>query len=221
MEQKENNEELLRIIGKKIREIRQNKNMKIIDLANKTDLSVSLISQVERGIISPSMDSLIKIATAIEVPISTLFLNEDSYEEESSPLPMRPKDIPSPTTQSNHFILTPVELHDQSPVVRKKERKRLSPAKGINFQLLNPNLNGPIEFIYNEYEPNVSTKFYTHPGSECGLILSGELIVQINDDIYHLNEGDSITFNSTDRHLKKNVSSKKCCCVWANVPPWF
>lgn len=221
MKEKENADVLLQIIGKKIREIRQSKNMRIIDLANITNLTVSMISQVERGIISPSMESLKKIATAIETPISALFVDEQDFEEKNSLTSNNPVKIPTQTANSNQFLLTPVELYDQSPVVRKCERKLLSPAKGINFQLLNPNLNGPIEFIYNEYEPNASTGFYTHPGSECGLIISGELIVQINEDSYHLHEGDSITFNSTDKHLKKNISSEKCCCVWANVPPWF
>ena len=39
--------------------------------------------------------------------------------------------------------------------------------------MLNPDMSGPIEFIYNEYDP----------GSECGLILSGELVVQISDSV--------------------------------------
>ncbi|HWQ80071.1 MAG TPA: cupin domain-containing protein, partial [Anaerovoracaceae bacterium] len=74
-----------------------------------------------------------------------------------------------------------------------------------------------------EYDPGSTTgpDLYSHPGCECGLILSGELIVQIKQEVYLLREGDSITFNSTDPHSKRNESDKICTCVWANVPPWF
>jgi hypothetical protein len=110
-----------------------------------------------------------------------------------------------------------------SPVVHREERKILSPNPGVRFYLLNPNLAGPTELIYNEYDPGTGTGpvLYTHPGAECGLILSGELVVQIKDDIYTLKEGDSITFNSSDLHSKNNLSDVMCTCIWANTPPWF
>ena len=36
-----------------------------------------------------------------------------------------------------------------------------------------------------------------------------------------LRAGDSITFDSTKPHAKRNLSDQVCTCVWANVPPWF
>lgn len=198
-------------IGSKIRTLRQDSNLTISNLAERTGLTISMISQVERGLISPSIDSLNKICTSFNIDISDIFSDENASHE---------KLHPSATVEhSQHF--DSVELHGSSPVVRKNDRKLLYPKKGIEFQLLNPNLNGPIEFIYNEYQPGVTTDFYSHPGSECGLILSGQLTIRILDKEYVLEEGDSITFNSTDKHQKLNASNEVCTCVWANVPPWF
>lgn len=206
------NEDLSITLGNRIRELRKEKNLKIVDLANSTGLTVSLISQVERAIISPSIETLKKIGNAMDTPVGYFF--EDVSESE-----------PKVNRASNQGVegLSDIVFPDVHPVVHEHQRKMLSPGKGIHFYLLNPNLNGPIEFIYNVYDPGSSTgdSLYSHPGSECGLILEGQLVVQIKDKVYVLEKGDSITFNSSDPHSKKNVSDKVCTCVWANVPPWF
>ena len=214
-----NTDSISLMLGQRIRDIRKNKKMTITMLADVTGLTASMISQVERSIISPSIETLKKICNALQIPLSVLF--EDA--ERSAPAAASP-----PIAQLNNLDtffnqLPPLNLNSKSPVVHQGERKILSPGKGIRFYLLNPNLTGPIEFIYNEYDPGSTTgpDLYTHPGCECGLILSGELVVQIKQDIYLLKEGDSITFNATDPHSKRNESDKMCTCVWANVPPWF
>ncbi|MBR0597108.1 cupin domain-containing protein [Sinanaerobacter chloroacetimidivorans] len=207
------------LLGQRIRDIRKSRKMTITDLANATGLTPSMISQVERSIISPSIETLKKIGNALEIPLSVLFEDAEIYTPTSA--------VPLVSQLGNPEAilsgLPTLNLNNQSPVVHREQRKILSPGKGIRFYLLNPNLTGPIEFIYNEYDPGSTTgpELYSHPGSECGLILSGELVVQIKQEVYLLKEGDSITFNSTDPHSKRNVSDKICTCVWANVPPWF
>lgn len=204
--------ELAVSLGKKIRAIRTAKDMKITEMSRLSGLTTSLISQVERGLISPSIETLKKIGNVLDVPLSFLFETEES--KGLPPVLLHPADTSE---------LKPVNLFGASPVVHPDERKRLSPGDGIELQLLNPNLNGPIEFIYNVYQPHTGTGGgkYSHPGAECGLILTGELVVEIGEDIHVLHAGDSITFDSTTPHAKRNLSDQVCTCVWANVPPWF
>jgi transcriptional regulator with XRE-family HTH domain/mannose-6-phosphate isomerase-like protein (cupin superfamily) len=206
-------------LGEKIRDIRKTRKMTMTHLANSTGLTPSMISQVERSIISPSIETLKKIGNVLEIPLSLLFEDMDDFT------PTLATPLINQMTGMELFLsqLPPLNLHNQSPVVHEGHRKILSPGKGIRFYLLTPNLTGPIEFIYNEYDPGSTTgpDLYTHPGCECGLILSGELEIQIKQDIYLLKAGDSITFNSTDPHSKRNVGDAMCTCVWANVPPWF
>ena len=190
-------------LGARIRHVRLEKGLKVLDVAAKTGLTSSSISQVERSKISPTIVTLKKIAAALDHPLGDFF--DHPVKQESGP------EVEVP------------EFSELSPVVHQDDRKILSPGKGITFQLLNPDMSGPIEFIYNIYEPGAGTGVgqYSHPGSECGLILQGELQITIRDKVYLLKEGDSITFKSSDPHSKVNTGTIPCICVWANNPPYF
>ncbi|MEQ8169943.1 MAG: response regulator [Candidatus Eremiobacterota bacterium] len=69
-------EDLLVIIGKKIRETRKSKRMTLVQLARMTDLSKSLISQIENAKVSPSVSTLDKISESLEIKLTDLFDNE-------------------------------------------------------------------------------------------------------------------------------------------------
>jgi len=203
-------------LGTKIRTLRNEKNLKITELAEMTGLTSSMISQLERALLSPSIATLKKVCEALGIPLSYLFEEAEQGPSQADAGAFTPFHL-----ETYLKMFPPVNLENMSPVVHEENRKFLSPGKGIRFYLLNPNLAGPIEFIYNEYDPGANTGQYSHPGSECGLILSGELLVEIKDKTYVLKQGDSITFNSSDLHLKRNDGDVVCTCVWANVPPWF
>ncbi|MDR2391373.1 MAG: cupin domain-containing protein [Planctomycetota bacterium] len=198
-------------LGERIRRVRLGKGLKVVDIANSTGLTSSSISQVERSKISPSISTLKKIAAALDHPLGDFFANQDggggNGHGNGCLVPFR-RELGAAVV---------------SPVVHRSQRKLLSPGKGVTFQLLNPDMSGPIEFIYNIYEPGsgTGTEQYSHPGFECGLILQGELEVTIRDKSYRLVEGDSITFWSSEPHSKVNPGDIVCVCVWANTPPWF
>lgn len=59
-------------ISKQIRKIRQGKNMTLKELSEKAGLSVSFLSQVERGISSMTVTSLKNIADALDVSLKEL-----------------------------------------------------------------------------------------------------------------------------------------------------
>ncbi|MBA7623719.1 HTH-type transcriptional regulator PuuR [subsurface metagenome] len=61
-------------IGRTIRKIRLEKGMTVKELTQKINLSASLISQVERGLITPSIPTLVKISNAVGVPLVYFFL---------------------------------------------------------------------------------------------------------------------------------------------------
>ncbi|SJZ69283.1 helix-turn-helix domain-containing protein [Selenihalanaerobacter shriftii] len=64
------------MIGKKIRDIRKKKGLSLKDLAEKTEFSSSYISQLERDLIDPSINSLRKIADALGVRSFQLLMTE-------------------------------------------------------------------------------------------------------------------------------------------------
>jgi transcriptional regulator with XRE-family HTH domain len=194
-----------KLLGKRIRSLRNERGLKIIELAEKSGLTSSTISQIERALLSPSIASLKKICDAMGVPVGCLFENNEDIDTD------------------NVTAVTDVRISNNCQVVRKDKRKIMLPTEGVRYYLLNPNLAGQMEMIYNEIEPGKGTgpDLYTHPGSECGVVLSGEITVQINDEVHVLQEGDSITLDSSEPHLLRNDSDKMSISIWVNVPPWF
>lgn len=60
-------------IGKKIRSLRQQQKLSIEQLSELTELSTGAISQIERDLVGLSVESLWRIAKALEVPIGYFF----------------------------------------------------------------------------------------------------------------------------------------------------
>ena len=65
--------ELHRNIGQTIRNVRQQQGLTLKQLARRTSLSVSLLSQIERAESSASVSSLYKISSGLSIKVSTLF----------------------------------------------------------------------------------------------------------------------------------------------------
>jgi len=62
------------VLGARIKAARTQRNLSLGDLAGAAQVSRSLISQIERGIATPSIETLRRLASAIGVPVFSLFL---------------------------------------------------------------------------------------------------------------------------------------------------
>lgn len=110
------------------------------------------------------------------------------------------------------------------PIVRKNNRKRIVTSdSNATYELLSPDLNRKIEFLYITIQPGDSSKpgFIAHDGEECGIVIKGKLMVKTKDKEYILNEGDSIYLNSTIPHRYINIGKDECISIWAMTPPSF
>ena len=67
-------------LGEKIRSLRVSQNISLKDLAKKSDLTSSTISQVERGLSNPSIPALRRIAETLGVPVFYFFSDEEVDE---------------------------------------------------------------------------------------------------------------------------------------------
>ncbi|MEW6273688.1 MAG: helix-turn-helix domain-containing protein [Bacillota bacterium] len=185
-------------LGKKLRELRQVRGLTITDLAEAVNISKSLISQVERGEVVPSLTTLRKIAKGLNVSITEFF-----EDDEQAP----------PVSNENEVV------------VRKAKRKKLFiPGSNAKYELLTPNLQRKIEFLLIEVLPNNRQEEVvqlSHAGEECSLVLEGELTVMLGDKVFTLQEGDSISFDSGIPHSIENRTDKKTVVVTAITPPNF
>ena len=60
-----------------------------------------------------------------------------------------------------------------------------------------------------------------HIGEEFGYVLSGEIILVLNDQEYKVKQGESFYFTPSKDHYLKNVSSKQARVLWVSSPPSF
>jgi transcriptional regulator with XRE-family HTH domain len=184
---------LIFTIGQKVRSLRNERGMTLGDLAAKINVSLSLISQLERGGVNCSISLLKSIADSLGVPLATLIREEEHSVEVSSPL------------------------------MTENERKILTTEGGVRFSLLSRHLDIGCEFEITEWPPGSSTgrQKYKHEGVECGVLLEGHLEVELEDSIYHLKPGDSITFRSDVPHRVNNKMKTLAKAVWINSKPWI
>lgn len=67
-------------VGQKIREIRQRRQLSVTELSARAGVSKSLISQIELGTTNPSVTVLRSVANVLDVPLFTLFIEENAGE---------------------------------------------------------------------------------------------------------------------------------------------
>lgn len=68
-------------IGKKVEQYRKNKDLSIRELAKLANITPSMLSQIERGLANPSIQTLKSLAQALEVPIFSFFLEETNMAD--------------------------------------------------------------------------------------------------------------------------------------------
>ncbi|HPG05293.1 MAG: helix-turn-helix transcriptional regulator [Saprospiraceae bacterium] len=66
------NETILKDFGRHLATLRKNKGLTQEDLANVADISLSQVSRIERGVINPTLSTLVDIANALEIPLPLL-----------------------------------------------------------------------------------------------------------------------------------------------------
>jgi transcriptional regulator with XRE-family HTH domain len=191
----ETRQDRLRELGGIIRARRQELRLSTVALAKACGVSTSLISQVERGLTSPSLDVLWAVARALEVPIGTFFQG-DADEEPAGKAPV---------------------------VVRFDHRKTLGVNSTLTYQLLSPDLRHQIELIWVEFGPGVEGPLapFTHPGEEQMVVIQGEMHFGVDGEEYVLQAGDCITIDAAHPHRAGNRSDAPAIVIAAITPPSF
>jgi transcriptional regulator with XRE-family HTH domain len=176
------------VLGPTIRKLRQERKLSLHSLASEAEMSVSMLSQIERGISSPSLKSLTKIRLALGVPISSLFESTMA----ASNLAAR-----YVRTQADRPIL------DLGPNYLVKQLLSPSIAKDLQFMILTlPSGGGSGDMPYSS------------PGEKGGLMLEGALRLFIGDDVVDVEAGDSFQFDSSIPHHFKNVTEATARVLW-------
>jgi transcriptional regulator with XRE-family HTH domain len=73
-------ENIYRTVGKRVREERRRLKLTQEELAEKADISANFLGHIERGTKKPTLNTLKKIADALQIPMEALFATEKTYK---------------------------------------------------------------------------------------------------------------------------------------------
>jgi transcriptional regulator with XRE-family HTH domain len=73
-----NGQELRALLGKGIRFYRKKRRLSQAELAEKADISITFLSNIERGLKFPTSDTLSGLANGLDVEVYELFRHDDS-----------------------------------------------------------------------------------------------------------------------------------------------
>lgn len=199
--------------------------MSLRELSEKAYISASMLSQIETGKVYPSVRSIYSIASALAVPVDYFFPEQSStgaiLPEEGS---IAVGDLTASDLREAKVTraadISPVEFipHTQfpEPVVRASRRTTIELRGGVTWSRLTALAESGAEFLEIAYAAGATSgvNMSHHHGREFGLILEGELVVELAFESYVLSPGDSIIFNSSTPHRLVNRSTQLTRAVW-------
>jgi transcriptional regulator with XRE-family HTH domain len=180
-------------LGNAIRTHRKLKNMTLLALAKRAEFSISYLSQIERNLLTPSIDTLRRLAEVLGIPAGQLML-KDSRQPSAS-----------------------------VAVVRRSERKQLAfPGSNIHYELLTPDMRRRASLLWVEAPPgSESGPLFSHEGEDGVVVLKGKIEVEVGSIWHQLEAGDSIYFNAKIPHRWRNSGGVSAEAVWLSTPPSF
>ena len=178
-------------LGPLLRAIRKSRHLTIKEVASKAGVSSSLLSQIERNRISPSLDTLLQLLEVYGVPPNKFFKD---YE-----------------------TMTRVEIvkKDQRKIYERKGFKYEtlcgeSQAKGSHS----------FNAFFLELSPGQKRGDADdgHLGRELGIVVSGQAQLIYGGETYDIQTGDTLSFFSQIPHVIKNTGEDMFQAYWIVTP---
>jgi transcriptional regulator with XRE-family HTH domain len=181
-------------IGIILRNLRKERRLTGVELSDKVGVSRSLISQIERGSASPSIEVLRRISAALDVPMGTFFEEEGNGDEAER------------VARGNHAGLT-MQASSKPALIDVHKRLRLMlPQSNLVHEMCTPLSNRQIQVIRSTIQPKEGgpAEPFSHPGLEAMYVIAGELTVVVESTEYVLHAGSCLSFESTLPHRLLN-----------------
>lgn len=187
--------EVLAPLGLRIKHARMLHALTLKELAGQAGWSESMLSKVERGLATPSLNALHKLAGVLGTNVGEL----------TSPQPL----LDSPVTKAaNRSVVTFGAKRGRAGIGLER---LIVPQSGLLLQA-DIHVIGPME---------TSGQQITHVGEEFGYLLSGTVELRVGDDAYVLEPNDCFHFRSELPHSYRNLGKTEARIIWINTPPTF
>ncbi|WP_057940300.1 helix-turn-helix domain-containing protein [Algoriphagus resistens] len=170
-------------IGNKLKAIRKENGWKLGELAEKSGMSIAMISKIENGRVIPTLPSLIQLIQTLNLNLSDFFSDLKSDNEFKG------------------YILR--KRSDYTPVNKEEE------SVGYEYELI---LNYPLEKSSMEIslltlKNKASRSAVSTAGFEYIYLLKGKIEYELGEMTFELNEGDSLFFDGNMPHVPQNKSN--------------
>lgn len=176
-------------VGLRLRALRQERGLSLKAVAALTGLSIGYLSQVERGLSSPSLRALTQVADLFGVGLGALFGPPEGTAADGIV-----------TRAGERAALTlwragiTKQLLTQGDAALSLFLMQLAPGAGTG--------DAPL----------------VHDGEEAGLVMEGGLVLTVEDTTAELGPGDSFRFASRRPHRYRNPSADRIAVVlWVNA----
>lgn len=182
-----------RVLGLAVRTARQARGLSLKQVAEGASISVGMLSQIERGISSPSVRALRSVCAVLNLPVHELFGGPPAAGDPES-----------------------------RRIVRRARRRTVSfGSKGFVKEFLNAHDGGTLQIMEVVLAPDGGSgeRPYNHEGEEGGVVLEGRLELHVDGDVYQLEEGDAFCFESILPHKFRNLAEGTTRVLWITTPP--
>ncbi len=179
-------------LGRRLKRTRADKDMTLKDVESRSGVSATHISQIERGMTSPTVGALQKLAKALDREV-VFFLEEVELEDVS-------------------IVHEPVGTvtYSESPRVVFRNLSGGIPGGRLRLGRLEAEPGGVHAMAQ-----------HMHEGEECGIVTRGTLRIEIEDKSYVLSIGDAIHFHATRPHSYGNPGQEPAEAIWITSSPGF
>ncbi len=160
----------------RLRALRRQHSLSLEQLAQRTGLTKSYLSKLERAVSAPSISTVVKLAQAYGMGVSQLIGEADLDQDESVCIVRRADRLPLPGHRGQ----------DGYRYEAMAGRRR--------FRLMNPFI------IYPPHEKQEQASTFPHSGEEFVFVVAGRIQVTIAEHSFTLEEGDSVYFDSELPH---------------------
>lgn len=184
-------------LGERLRAARLAQGLKLKDVAERTEMSIALISQVERGISSPSIRSLRVICQALGIDGASLLAPPSS---------------------------SPANDEHSEFTVRMSARKPLKIGNnGVTKYRITPSSCAALEGFLMELDPGAASDpgFLVQASDKIGYVLSGKLQVFVDDKTFLLEAGDSYGFSGSHPYRWQNGWDQKTVFLVINSTHFY
>ncbi|GBG12767.1 XRE family transcriptional regulator [Novimethylophilus kurashikiensis] len=169
-----------RYLGNTVRQLRLEHGLTIAEISERAGISRGMLSKIENGITSASLETLEQLANALGVTISRLFRGYDAPQS-GAQLVKKGKglEVVRRGTKSGHTYH--LLAYDQGP------QKSFEP------------------FLITLEEPGEEFPAFEHPGTEFLHMLEGVLEYRVGDETFVMEPGDSLTFRGEIPHKPEKM----------------